>query len=393
MPGSSDKLHVLVAGGGVAALEAMVALRKLAGELVDIELVSPDADFFYRPLSVAEPFGLGTVLRFDLASLAHGCGARLSQGTLVAVEADARRVRTGRNALLGYDVLLIAIGARPREALPGALTFRGEADVRLFQGLLSDLDRGLVGKVVFAVPGGVTWPLPLYELAILTAEHLADRGRTAELTIATPEDAPLAILGREASKAVSERLEERGIRLLTGTYPQAVGEGELSVVPDPPIPADAVVALPRLRGVPLAGVPQDEDFFVPVDATCRVTGLEGVYAAGDITTFPVKQGGLAAQQADAAAETIAAEAGADVTPKPFDPVLRGLVLGSSPLFLRTELGGGRGDVSSAGTEALWWPAAKIAARHLSPYLAEHAGLAYGSASGPRQSSSSPFASA
>jgi sulfide:quinone oxidoreductase len=393
VPGSSDKLHVLVAGGGVAALEAMVALRKLAGELVDIELVSPDADFFYRPLSVAEPFGLGTVLRFDLASLAHGCRARLSQGTLVAVEADARRVRTGRNASLGYDVLLIAVGARPREALPGALTFRGEADVRLFEGLLSDLDRGLVGKVVFAVPGGVTWPLPLYELAILTAEHLADRGRTAELTIATPEDAPLAILGREASKAVSERLDERGIRLLTGTYPQAVGEGELSVVPDPPIPADVVVALPRLRGVPLAGVPQDEDFFVPVDATCRVTGLEGVYAAGDVTTFPVKQGGLAAQQADAAAETIAAEAGADVTPKPFDPVLRGLVLGSSPLFLRTELGGGRGDVSSAGTDALWWPAAKIAARHLSPYLAEHAGLAYGPASGPRQSSSSPFASA
>ena len=75
------------------------------------------------------------------------------------------------------------------------------------------------------------------------------------------------------------------------------------------------------------------------------------------------------------------------------PVLRGLVLGSSPLFLRTELGGGRGDVSSAGTEALWWPAAKIAARHLSPYLAEHAGLAYGPATGPRQSSSSPFASA
>ena len=381
MPGRPEKLHVLVAGGGVAALEAMIALRKLAGELVDVELVSPDADFFYRPLSVAEPFGLGTVLRFDLASLVHGSGGRLSPGTLVGVDADARRVRTGRNASLGYDVLLIAIGARPREALPGALTFRGEVDVRLFEGLLSDLERGLVGRVVFAVPGGVTWPLPLYELALLTAEHLADRGQTAELTIATPEDAPLGLLGREASEAVAERLEERGIRLLTGTYPEAVGEGELRVVPGPPIPADVVVALPRLRGVPLAGVPQDEDFFVPVDATCRVAGLEGVYAAGDITTFPVKQGGLAAQQADAAAEAIAAEAGAGVAPRPFEPVLRGLVLGSSPLFLRTELGGGRGDVSSAGSEALWWPAGKIAARYLSPYLAEHAGLAYEAAGG------------
>jgi sulfide:quinone oxidoreductase len=92
MPSRNDKLHVLVAGGGVAALEAMVALRKLAGELVDVELVSPDADFHYRPLAVAEPFGLGEALRFDLASLARGCGARHSLGTLVAVRADERRI-------------------------------------------------------------------------------------------------------------------------------------------------------------------------------------------------------------------------------------------------------------------------------------------------------------
>ena len=65
--------------------------------------------------------------------------------------------------------------------------------------------------------------------------------------------------------------------------------------------------------------------------------------------------------------------------RPFDPVLRGLVLGSSPLFLRAELGGGRGLRSRAADEALWWPAGKIAARYLSPYLAEHAGLAYGPA--------------
>ena len=120
---------------------------------------------------MAEPFGRGTVLRFDLAALAAGCGARLSPGALVAVDADEHRVRTSRNVTHGYDVLLIAVGARPREALPGALTFRGEADVRLFQGLLSDLERGVVRRVAFAVPGGVSWPLPLYELALLTAEH------------------------------------------------------------------------------------------------------------------------------------------------------------------------------------------------------------------------------
>jgi sulfide:quinone oxidoreductase len=380
MPGPHDKLHVLVAGGGVAALEAMVALRKLAGELVDVELVSPDADFFYRPLAVAEPFGVGEALRFDLASLARGCGARHSIGTLVAVRAEERRIWTSRNASYAYDVLMIAVGTRPREAVPGALTFRGQADVRLVTGFLSDLDRGLVRKIVFALPGGVTWPLPLYELALLTSDHLARQGNSdATLTIVTPEAAPLALLGTEASEAVAGLLRERGIGLVTETYPERFADGELRVVPDAGIEVDAVVSLPRLRGVPLAGVPQDEDCFIPVDSFSRVAELEDVYAAGDITTFPVKQGGLAAQQADVAAEAIAAAAGADLTPDPFEPVLRALVLSSSPLFLRTELGGGHGNVSSADPEALWWPASKIAARYLSPYLAERAGLAYGPA--------------
>ena len=192
----------------------------------------------------------------------------------------------------------------------------------------------------------------------------------------TPETAPLALLGNEASEAVDDLLRERGIDLVTETYPFRVEGGGLQVVPAGRIEADAVVSLPRLRGVPLSGVPQDENYFIPVDSLGRVTELEDVYAAGDITTFPVKQGGLAAQQADVVATAIAAAAGADVTPEPFEPVLRALVLSSSPPFLRTELGGGRGDVSSADTEALWWPASKIAAPYLSPYLAERAGLAY-----------------
>jgi sulfide:quinone oxidoreductase len=387
MPRGSDKLHVLVAGGGVAALEAMVALRKLAGELVDVELMSPDTDFFYRPLAVAQPFGLGEVLRFDLPSLARGCGARHSLGSVVAVRGEDKQAWTSRNASFTYDALLIAIGARPREALPGALTFRGEADVRLVTGLLTDLDRGLARRVVFALPGGVTWPLPLYELALLTADHLAREGNTeAKLTFVTPESAPLALLGSDASEAVAGLLAERAIDLVTDSYPDAFVQGRLRVVPDPAIEADVVVSLPRLRGVPLAGVPQDEDLFVRIDSFGRVPELEDVYAAGDITTFPVKQGGLAAQQADVVAAVIAAAAGAEVSPEPFEPVVRGLVLSSSPLFLRSELGGGHGKVSSADTEALWWPASKIAARYLSPYLAERAGLAYDLAGGRGSSS-------
>ncbi len=382
MATTDGKHRVLIAGGGVAALEAMVALHELAGELVEVELVSPDLDFFYRPLSVAEPFGVGNVLRFDLPTLTRGCGATHRLGSLVAVHPDRHRVRTARNTTIGYDSLLIAAGARPREAVPGALTFRGEVDVARIAGMLSDLDRGVVREVVFALPGSVTWPLPLYELALLTADHVSREGGSAELTLVTSEDAPLSLLGREASEAVAGLLTDRGIQLATATDPVSYEAGELQVVSGQALPADVVVSLPKLRGIAIAGLPQDDDCFVTVDESCRVAGLEDVYAAGDITTFPVKQGGLAAQQADVAASVIAAAAGATVAPEAFEPVLRGLLLSSSPLFLRTELGGGYGEVSTADSDALWWPAAKIASRYLSPYLAERVGLAYGPRGGP-----------
>ena len=194
----SDKLHVLIAGGGVAALEAMVALTKLAGELVDVELVSPDTDFFYRPLSVAEPFGLGDVLR-STADACAGLRARHSLGSLVAVEAEDRRVWTSRNAFFSTP---FDRDRRPAaRGRAGSAHIRGKADVRLVTGLLSDLDRGLVERVVFALPGGVTWPLPLYELALLTADHLAREENTeAKLTFVTPESAPLSCWGQRRAR-------------------------------------------------------------------------------------------------------------------------------------------------------------------------------------------------
>jgi sulfide:quinone oxidoreductase len=375
--GSHERLRVLIAGGGVAALEAMIALRTLAEERVEITLLAPDRDFFYRPLAVAEPFGLGEVQRFDLATLARGCGARTELGSLVAVYPDERYVRTSRNTTHEYDRLLIAIGGQKRDAFPGAVTFRGSVDVGEIQWLLSDIKSGSAKRVVFAVPGGVSWALPLYELALLTADHIVRFGsEPAQLEIITPEDAPLALLGREASEALGALLADRGITVRTGTYPLEFDLGQLRISPDSPLPADRVISIPRLRGVKLAGVPQDDNFFIPTDSFGHVAGLTGVYAAGDITAFSIKQGGLASQQADAAAESIAADAGASVTPRPFEPVLRALLLtGSVPLFARTALTGGHGDTSKADTEALWWPPAKIAARYLGPYLAEFAGLA------------------
>ncbi len=370
--------RVIVVGGGVAGLETMVALRSLAEDRVDVEILAPGREFVYRALAVAEPFGAGEALRFDLGMLAEGSGARHRLGSLQAVDPGRHEIHTNRGVRLPYDALVIALGAGPRIGVRGALTFRGPEDVSAFRACLDEALQGEARRLVFAVPGGIAWALPLYELALLTASRLAAAGVDAELTLVTPEEAPLRVFGTEASRRLEALLAERGIRLRPRTYPDSFANGQLTVVPGAPQPADRVVALPRLAGSFVPGLPQDPDGFVSVDPYGRIGDVEDVYAAGDITTFPVKQGGIAAQQADTVAETIAQAAGAPVLPTPFDPVLRGLVLtGDGPTFLRAEIGGGRGDASEAADEALWWPPGKIAARYLAPYLAERAGLAIG----------------
>ena len=368
---SERPTRVLIAGGGVAALELMLGLRALAKERVEIELLSAEREFVYRPLAVAEPFDVGKVHRFDLASIAQDCGARVRLGALAGVDAEHRRAVTDDGRELDFDVLAVAVGARPREALRGALTFPGEGSSRAFRGLLAELGAGDVERLAFAVPSGTVWALPLYELALMTATYAAARGLDGvQITLVTPEDAPLELFGRRASNAVRALLAERDIAVRSGVYPTLVEYGRLVVTSGEPVAADCVVALPALEGPRLPGLPHDPGGFIPTDPYGRVEALDDVYAAGDATTFPVKQGGIATQQADAVAKSIAALAGAPVTPEPFRPVLRGLLLtGNTPGYLQAELRGGQGEASVMDMEPLWWPPSKIAGHYLSRYIA------------------------
>ena len=368
----SNRYSVIIAGGGVAALEAMVALRHIAEEHVDLTLLAPDKQFTYRPLAVAKPFGLGSVARFPLEELATGCGAHFEQGSLMLASPEAHSLYTSRGRSVEYDALLVACGAQIRDSIPGAITFGDPRDSRAIEMLFEDVAWGLVRRIVLAAPTGVGWTLPLYELALLIVDRLAHEGLTADVALITPEEDPLVVFGSEASEAVRSLLVERGIELRTETHAVSFEGRALEIVGGAPVEADWVLTLPRLVGRPIDGLPQVQDGFIPTDEFGRVSGVPDVYAAGDGTNFPLKQGGIAAQQADAAAETIAAAAGASLTPTPFEPVLRGLLLtGRRPAFLRTELAGGHGPTSVASPEPLWWPAGKIAARYLGPYLAEH----------------------
>jgi len=362
---------VLIAGGGVAALEAALALRELAAEDVTIELLAPESHFWYKPLAVAAPFELGEVMRLELDGLARQIGASFTLGGLTGIDEWRHIAYTSKNTQIAYDMLLVACGALPFPAISGGLTFRGPADVELIEHLLEEIAGGDVRSVAFVIPWGAVWSLPAYELALHTATHLRRRGiEDVELTLVTPEAEPLQLFGSPASDAARELLGELGVALRTGAYAEEFVAGQLELVPEGGIPVDRVVALPRLQGVPLDGLPQTVHGFIPVDSHCRVEGVADVFAAGDITSFTVKHGGIAAQQADTAAEAIAVAAGAPITARPFRPVLRGLLLtGGQPRYLRRELGVQPEHAPVASFEPLWWPPAKLMGHHLAPFLA------------------------
>jgi sulfide:quinone oxidoreductase len=374
-PRSYGGLRVLIAGGGVAGLETLLALRELAGDLVDIELLAPEPAFWYKPLAVAEPFEAGQARHFELAGIAEAAEATFTLGQLTSVDDDARLARTSHGAEIHFDALVVACGVLSRPAIAGALTFRGPADSDPFRRLLDDAESGSIRSIAFALPDASAWPLPLYELALLTARRLEHGANAVALTLVTPEPAPLSLFGEAATEAVRALLREHGIKLLAGTRPVRYESGRLELVPEGTLLAERVVALPRLEGTRILGIPQDADGFIATDLSGRVHGLAHVYAAGDITQFRIKQGGIATQQADAVAEEIAAQAGASVQPHRFRPVLRGLLLtGDTPRYLRRDPLGDHDETSAVAGDALWWPPSKIAGRYLAPFLARYAEL-------------------
>ena len=366
--------RVLIAGGGVGALEAAIALHEMAGERVEAAIYAPREDFIYRPFAVAEPYGASRVMRYDLAELAERCGATYHRASIGSVDGEAQRARTHDGDEIAYDYLIVACGSRLLASVPGAVIFWGVADDGRVQDVIRDLREGKLRRVAFTMPGGGTWALPMYELALLAERELSKHGvEGVGLVVVTPEDAPLHLFGRAVSERVTKLLDERGIEVVAGAVPIHFEEGQLALSPRASVEADAVLSLPRMEGRRIGGVPHDLAGFVPVDEHGRVRGMERAYAVGDATTFPVKQGGIATQQADVAAAAIAAELGSDVEAEPFDPILRGVLwTGAKPLYLSGYLAGGHGETSSASEEAPWEGGEedKLVGRYLTPFVAE-----------------------
>ena len=185
--------QVVIVGGGVAGLETLLALDDLAGERVALTLVAPQPDFVYKPLLVEEPFDLGPAERHELEPLTAEKGAEFVLSAVSSVRPEDHVVELDDGSTLQYDYLVVCAGGRFKPAIDGATTFPG-GEVFSADGLL-DRAEAKDHRIAFIVPAGVTWSLPLYELALMTQRRAAERRVDAKIAVITPESAPLAIFG------------------------------------------------------------------------------------------------------------------------------------------------------------------------------------------------------
>ena len=241
-------LHVVVAGGGFAAAELVLALRALAQERVTLELVSPIPRLAFKPAASGAAFAASMVQEYDLRELAEDAGATYRRDAVEAVASKASRVRFASGAAARYDALVLATGARPQAAVAGASTYRDQRDSPAIARMLAELRAGAISRVAFAAPPGVTWTLPLYELALLTAREIGEHELSASVTLVTPEREALEVFGVEVSTTVTSLLRNRGVNLRRSTHAHAVTRSGLELLDGGTVSADRVIAIPRPTG-------------------------------------------------------------------------------------------------------------------------------------------------
>src|SRR5215216_2348536 len=219
--------HVVIAGGGVGALEALLALQSHTGTRLRISVLCATRSLTYRALSVAEPFGADPGRRFEWEQITRDRGVRWIRDFATGVRPEARELETRDGPPVRYDALLLALGARPGSALPGAIPFAGPRDVVAVAEALEALAPGRRHAIAFVATAGTAWTLPLYELALMTAEYGRQRGLDLAIELVTRESTPLGVFGAEASATVARRLGADGVDVRTGTFATEVADGKL----------------------------------------------------------------------------------------------------------------------------------------------------------------------
>lgn len=363
--------HVLIAGAGMAGIEAALALREFAADGAAVTVIEPNARFSIAATATGSAFGIAPSIDVPLLRVVARAGATLRRSRVVAVDGRRRLAMLAGGELVGFDTLVVAVGAHLMPHLPQALTFRGHADVdelrELVECVLTRAGRGGQADLVVVIPARCGWPLAGYEIALMARELFiaAGHGDACRVAVVTAEDVPLAMFGPRAGGAAARTLRRVDVEIVTTSEVRAFDWGQLVLGDGTSRPADRVVSLPVMRGPALAGLPTDADGFVRCDADGTVARAPNVRVVGDAGTFPVKRGAIACQQADSVAASIARALGIDVDELPFTSAMPQRAWDWGDGWLLSDRGP---TAAGSGEASRWWPVPKMAGRFLAPFL-------------------------
>ena len=292
-------MHVLVVGNGMVGSRFVEELLDRRADVRVTVLGAERHEPYNRVLlsevvaGRVEPSSLGLVAApEERATVRTGVAA-------VAVDRASRTVTTTDGGVVGYDVLVLATGARARiPDLPGLVERPAGAHP------LRTLDdaSAIVGA---AVPGAAAVVLGAGVLGLEVACGLADRGLAVTLVHAGGHLMDRQ-LDEPASHAVEHGLRRRGIAVRTGRLPERVlvRDGRvagLAFAADEVLPAELMVL--ATGTVPETGLAVGAGLAVGrgivVDADGR-TDDPAVYAIGDCAQPPEGSTGLIAQGWDQA---------------------------------------------------------------------------------------------
>ena len=366
---------VCVVGAGTAGLESLLAARARFGADLDLRLIAPEREFRYRPMTEASLFRPAAERGLAIADLVAETGATWVQDRVDAVHEQDGVVLTRDGDTVPFDYLLLSIGGHTRRPLhQGAVWERGR-DPGVLDQIIAEILMDEIRTVAVNIPRGARWPLPGYELALVLAWRAANSA--ARVTLLTAEERPLGALGSVATAAVSAELDAAGVEVIAGV--EVSDEAQPADAPTQPITLtlagagppelafDRLLSLPTVVAPFLAGVPTDDAGFIETDETLKVCGSPRVWAAGSCIAAELEHSALAAQQADAAIDAIAAAArrGAGGDGERSDPPGAGDLTGMILTGQRTRwLAENPPGIKQPSTRVLWWPPGRAVGRML-----------------------------
>lgn len=341
---------IVILGGGTGGLVVANKLSKSLSRDHEIVLVDREKNHLFNPSLLWVMVGWRSQQQIQKPlSLLQKKGIGFLNAEVSKIDYEDRKVMTSEGES-DFDYLVIALGAstfpdRSKGFQKAAYNLYDLSGAVRIGEAIENFEKGKIVVLVASKP--YKCPAAPYEAALLLSAFFKKKRRDVEIEVVTPEKLPMGVAGPEVGNMVVSLLQSRGIRFVPQYQTDRIdpSKREIHFQDGEKVSYDMLIGIPPhglppvLSGSPILG----ESGWVKVNPRTLETGIENVYALGDVTAIPLpvglplpKAGVFAHFQADVVAHNIAAGIKGVSSKKEFD--------GKGSCFI--ELGDGRAGYAS-----------------------------------------------